>query len=120
MGCGRLFEGTPAQMWTSLQKFLPLPDDTLVYCAHEYTQSNARFAISIDGENPDLQRRKEEVDAARSRGEPTIPVLLGNEKKVNPFLRPDNAEIRASLGVPAEASNEEAFAAIRAAKDRFR
>lgn len=120
MGCGRLFEGTPAQMWSSLQKLIPLPDDTKVYCAHEYTQSNARFAVSIDGNNPDLQRRKEEVDTARAHGEPTIPCLLGEEKKVNPFLRPDNKEIREALGVPADASNEEAFAAIRAAKDRFR
>ncbi|KAG7669762.1 hypothetical protein Ndes2526B_g06114 [Nannochloris sp. 'desiccata'] len=120
MGCGRLFEGTPAQMWSSLQKLIPLPDDTQVYCAHEYTQSNARFALSIDGNNPDLQRRKEEVDTARAHGEPTIPCLLGDEKKVNPFLRPDNKEIREALGVPADASNEEAFAAIRAAKDRFR
>ena len=120
MGCGRLFEGTPAQMWASLSKLIPLPDDTNVYCAHEYTQSNARFAMSSDGENVDLQRRKEEVDSRRERGVPTIPSLLGDEKKVNPFLRPDNATIRAALGVPEGASNEEAFAAIRAAKDRFR
>lgn len=120
MGCGRLFEGTPAQMWASLSKLIPLPDDTSVYCAHEYTQSNARFAVSIDADNIDLQRRKAEVDSARERGQKTIPSSLGEEKKINPFLRPDDPVIRAALGVPEGASNEEAFAAIRAAKDRFR
>ena len=120
MGCGRLFEGTPAQMWSSLSKLIPLPDDTMVYCAHEYTQSNARFAVWIDADNENLQRRKTEVDAKRAAGQSTIPSTLGEEKKVNPFLRPDDAAIRASLGVAVDASNEEAFAAIRAAKDRFR
>lgn len=67
LGCGRLFEGSPAQMWTSLSKLLPLPPDTQVYCAHEYTQSNARFAVHVDPDNQDLQRRKAEVDASRAQ-----------------------------------------------------
>lgn len=120
LGCGRLFEGTPAQMWASLSKLLPLPDDTLVYCAHEYTQGNARFAVSVGGDNPALAARAAAVDAARAEKRPTVPSLLGEEKAANPFLRPDDPAIRAALGVAADASNEEAFAAIRAAKDRFR
>lgn len=120
LGCGRLFEGTPAQMWSSLQKLLPLPDDTLVYCAHEYTQSNARFAVSIDPDNKTLEERKHAIDAARAAGQATIPSVLGDEKKTNPFLRPDDAGIRAALGVAQDASNEEAFQKIRSAKDRFR
>ena len=120
MGCGRLFEGTPVQMWASLSKFRGLPQDTAVYCAHEYTQSNARFAVSVDPGNADLQKRKEAVDAARAKGEPTIPSVLGDEFKTNPFLRPFDPAIREALGVPAGATDEEAFAAIRAAKDCFR
>lgn len=120
LGCGRLFEGTPAQMWASLSKLAPLPGDTRVFCAHEYTQGNAKFAAHVDGGNEDLQRMQEEIAAKRARGEPTVPSLLGDERKCNPFLRPDSPAIRAALGVAPGASNEEAFGAIRSAKDNFR
>lgn len=120
LGCGRLFEGTPTQMWASLSKFLDLDPETKVYCAHEYTQSNARFAVSIDPDNEALMKRKEEIDALRAQHTPTIPSVLGVELKTNPFLRPGDAKIRKSLGVSLDASNEEAFGAIRAAKDRFK
>lgn len=120
LGCGRLFEGTPAQMWDSLSKLLPLPGDTRVFCAHEYTASNAKFAAFVDDGNTDLQQMKADIDAKRARGEPTVPSLLGDEINCNPFLRPDSPAIRAKLGVPAGASNAEAFGAIRSAKDTFR
>lgn len=120
LGCGRLFEGTPAQMWASLSKLTPLPGDTLVYCAHEYTASNAKFAAHVDEGNEDLQRMKADIEAKRARGEPTVPSQLGDELKCNPFLRPDSPAIRSKLGVPEGASNDVAFGAIRAAKDTFR
>lgn len=120
LGCGRLFEGTPAQMWGSLSKMTPLPGDTRVFCAHEYTESNARFAVHLDGDNEDLKRMSAEITAKRAQQEPTVPSMLSDELKCNPFLRPDSPAIRASLGIPPGASNEEAFAAIRAAKDTFR
>lgn len=120
LGCGKLFEGTPQQMWTSLSKLIPLPPDTKVYCAHEYTQSNARFAVSIDPDNERLVSRKKAIDEARAQGIPTIPSLLGDELATNPFLRPSDPAIRKNLGVSESSSNAEAFAAIRSAKDAFR
>jgi hydroxyacylglutathione hydrolase len=111
LGCGRLFEGTPQQMWGSLQKLAALPDDTTVYCAHEYTASNARFALSVD-EAPALKARADEVFAARERGEPTVPTTIGLEKATNPFLRAPLLE----PGIPAY----EAFGKVRAAKDAFK
>jgi len=111
LGCGRLFEGTAQQMWGSLQKLAALPDDTTVYCAHEYTASNARFALSVDGD-PALKRRADEVFAARERNEPTVPTTIGLEKATNPFLRAPLLE----PGLPAY----EAFGKVRAAKDAFR
>lgn len=111
LGCGRLFEGDAAQMWTSLSKLAALPDDTTVYCAHEYTASNARFALSVDP-SPALKARAEQVFAAREQGEWTVPTSIGLEKATNPFLRAPL--LRPELG-PAEA-----FGAIRAAKDSFR
>jgi hydroxyacylglutathione hydrolase len=116
MGCGRLFEGTPQQMWTSLQRLAALPDATKVYCAHEYTASNARFALSVD-QAPALKARAEAVFAARERGEPTVPTTIGLEKATNPFLRAP--VLAAGIGAPAEPAYE-AFAAVRAAKDAFR
>ncbi len=118
LGCGRLFEGTPAQMWTSIQKLMGLPDDTKVYCAHEYTQSNARFAVTVDPDNADLTRRVAEVDALRSRGEPTVPTTIGLEKATNPFLRPNAASLRASLGM-LDADDVAVFAETRSRKDNF-
>jgi hydroxyacylglutathione hydrolase len=112
LGCGRLFEGTPEQMWDSLARVTALPDDTTVYCAHEYTASNARFALSVD-DDPVLKARAEAVFAARERGEPTVPTTIATEKATNPFLR-------APLLRPQAASPAQAFAEIRAAKDSFK
>jgi hydroxyacylglutathione hydrolase len=118
LGCGRLFEGTPAQMWRSLSKFAPLPDDALVYCAHEYTQANARFAVSVDADNPALRARAAEVDRLRAAGRPTVPSTLGAERAANPFLRPHDPAIRQRLGLQ-DASDVDVFAELRKRKDRF-
>lgn len=111
LGCGRLFEGTPEQMWESLSRLAALPDDTRVYCAHEYTAANARFALTVDT-GPALARRAQAVFAARERDEPTVPTTIGEEKATNPFLR-------APLLRPGLAP-ERAFAEVRAAKDVFK
>jgi hydroxyacylglutathione hydrolase len=116
LGCGRLFEGKPEQMWASLSRLAALPDDTRVYCAHEYTASNARFALSVD-EAPALKARAAEVFAARERGEWTVPTTIGLEKATNPFLRAP--QLAARVG-KAGAPDYEAFAAVRAAKDAFK
>ena len=116
LGCGRLFEGQPAQMWASLSRLAALPDETAVYCAHEYTAANARFALSVDP-GPALKARAAEVFAARERGEPTVPTTIGLEKATNPFLR---APLLAERVGKAGAADFEAFAAVRAAKDVFR
>lgn len=118
LGCGRLFEGSPADMWNSLKKYAPLPDGALVYCGHEYTASNARFALSIDPDNAALQARAKEIEAQRAAGQPTIPTTLGQERQTNPFLRPADPAIRQQLGMTA-ASDVEVFAEIRARKDSF-
>ena len=118
LGCGRLFEGTPSQMWTSLQKLLALPDQTRVYCAHEYTQANARFALTVDPDNQDLRRRALEIDDKRAQGLPTVPTSIGLERRTNPFLRPASETLRRTLGM-LEASDTEVFAEVRARKDRF-
>lgn len=118
LGCGRLFEGTPEQMWHSLQKLLKLPDDAVVYCGHEYTQANARFALSVDPDNPALRERAGEIDRQRAAGQPTVPTRLGEERQANPFLRPDDPAIRKALGME-RASDAEVFAEIRRRKDSF-
>jgi hydroxyacylglutathione hydrolase len=105
-------------MWNSLGKLRALPDDTQVYCAHEYTQSNARFALSVDAGNADLVARAKDVDAARAQGLATVPSPLGLEKRTNPFLRADDAGLARALGL-AGAPPEAVFAAVRGAKDRF-
>ena len=112
LGCGRLFEGDAAQMWSSLQRLAALPDDTQVYCAHEYTESNARFALSVDG-SPALKARAEEVFAARRLGEPTVPTSIGLEKATNPFLKAPEL-----VGIAV--APHEAFRRIRTAKDSFK
>ncbi|RYF95189.1 MAG: hydroxyacylglutathione hydrolase [Caulobacteraceae bacterium] len=112
LGCGRLFEGDAAQMWASLQRITDLPDDTTVYCAHEYTAANARFALSVDAD-PALKARADSIFAARERGEPTVPTSIALEKATNPFLR-------APLLRPDIANPAEAFGAVRAAKDAFK
>jgi hydroxyacylglutathione hydrolase len=118
LGCGRVIEGTFAQMWHSLSKLAALPDDALIWCAHEYTQANARFALTIDPDNPALRARAAEADRQRAEGLPTVPTRLGAERAANPFLRPHDAAIRRRLGMP-DASDAEVFAEIRKRKDRF-
>jgi hydroxyacylglutathione hydrolase len=103
LGCGRLFEGDAAMMFKSLKKLMALDDATRVYCGHEYTASNARFALSVDAENPELQARAREIDSLRARGEPTIPSTIGLERATNPFVRAKSAD---------------AFGRLRALKDR--
>jgi hydroxyacylglutathione hydrolase len=118
MGCGRLFEGTPQKMWTSLQKLRELPDETVVYCAHEYTQANARFALSVEPQNRQLQARSEEVDKLRADGKPTVPTTIGLEKATNPFLRPMSEDIQSTIGLKG-AELVEVFAETRRRKDSF-
>lgn len=118
MGCGRLFEGTPAQMWDSLQKLLRLPDETRVYCAHEYTQKNARFALTVDPQNAALAERAAEVDRLRAMDLPTVPTTIGRERQTNPFLRPNDPALQAAIGLPG-ADTIEVFAEIRRRRNAF-
>ncbi len=118
LGCGRLFEGTADMMWDSLSKLAALPAETLVYTGHEYTQANARFAVTVDPDNPDLKARVEEIDRLRAQGKPTVPTSLATELATNPFLRAADPAIRAHLGMET-ASDVQVFAEIRARKDRF-
>jgi hydroxyacylglutathione hydrolase len=118
LGCGRIFEGTPLQMWTSLGKLMALPDDTTVYCAHEYTQSNARFALSVEPHNAALVNRAKDIDAKRARGAWTVPTTIGLEKATNPFLRAASPDLRATVGL-ATATDVDVFAETRARKDKF-
>src|SRR5258705_7990395 len=104
MGCGRLFEGTAEMMWASLSKLMRLPDDARIYCGHEYTEANGRFALSVEPENRDLQARMIDVRATRAKGLPTIPSTMGVEKRTNPFLRAESPELRQALGLN-DASN---------------
>jgi hydroxyacylglutathione hydrolase len=117
LGCGRLFEGDAPTMWRSLGKLAALPDATRVYCGHEYTQGNARFALTVDPDNEALRRRAAEIDAARAQGRPTIPTTVGREKATSPFLRAGDPVIRRRLGLEG-ASDAEVFAEIRRRKDR--
>ena len=118
MGCGRLFEGTAEQMWSSLDTLRSLPGDTNIYCGHEYTKANAAFALSVDDDNETLKKRAREVDELRAAGQPTLPVSMALERATNPFLRPDDPAIRARLGM-ADAENVDVFAELRRRKDRF-
>lgn len=115
LGCGRMFEGTASQFWASLERIKALPADTTLYCAHEYTASNARFALHADPENAALAAYYEEIAARRARGEATVPFSLERELVTNPFLRADNADIQARWG----ADPVSAFAALREAKNSF-
>ncbi|KAL6976190.1 Glyoxalase 2-5 [Sarracenia purpurea var. burkii] len=119
LSCGKLFEGTPEQMLASLKKIVSLPDKTSIYCGHEYTLSNSKFALSIEPKNEDLQSYAAHVTNIRNKGLPTIPTTLKTEKSCNPFLRTSSMEIRKSLNIPATADDAEALGAIRRAKDNF-
>ncbi len=118
LGCGRLFEGSPRQMWQSLQKIKALPDDTLIYCAHEYTLNNARFALSVDAENSTLQAYFKKIVSLSENHQATIPSSLKIEKACNPFLRTDSPSIQKNLNMDGY-SEEEVFARLRHLKDNF-
>lgn len=117
LGCGRLFEGTAADMWGSLSRLAALPAETRVYCGHEYTASNARFAVTVDAGNPALAARKAEIDRLRAEGLPTLPTTIGLERETNPFLRAGRPELADAVGLPG-APAVEVFAEIRRRKDR--
>jgi hydroxyacylglutathione hydrolase len=117
-GCGRLFEGTPAQMWQSLSKLAALPPETLICSGHEYTASNLRFAATLEPDNPALISRLAEVAAKRAHGRPTVPVRLVVELETNPFLRARLPALKAAVGLP-DAGDAIVFAEIRARKDKF-
>ena len=118
MGCGRLFEGTPGQMWSSLQKIMQWPDETRLYCAHEYTQSNARFAVTVEPQNRALQERAATVARLRAQGKATVPTTLGEERATNPFLRAQSRDLRTTIELD-DAADVDVFAKTRALKDAF-
>ena len=117
LGCGKLFEGTPAQMWNSLRRLGDLPEATNVYCGHEYTQSNAKFALSVDSNNNSLQAYAHYIDDLRGEGRSTVPSTIGQELLCNPFLRAPL--LKENIGLSLNASPEEAFAKLRVMKDGF-
>lgn len=116
LGCGRMFEGQPQQFWESLKRIKALPPETVLYCAHEYTQANARFALHADPDNLQLQEYANEITRKRERGEATVPTDLGRELATNPFLRADEPTMQVRWG---GSNAAETFAALRAAKDNF-
>lgn len=118
LGCGRMFEGAPAPMWAGLQSLRQLPDDTNVYCGHEYSAANAKFALSIDPDNPQLQSRVEQISKLAKSGQPTIPFNLGEDKRANPFLQADSPRIAKNLKMSAKDPSL-VFGALRKAKDTF-
>lgn len=121
LGCGRMFEGTPDQFWASLSRLRELPNETKVYCAHEYTAANAKFAMSVEPGNPALQSKVAEITDLRAKGLPTVPTTIQEEKEANPFLRCDvSEEIRKNVGVQAGDPDASAFGKVRRAKDGFR
>ena len=117
LGCGRLFEGTAQQMWASLSKLAALPDDTKLYCGHEYTLSNCKFALKYDADNQALRVRAAEVEALRAKGAFTIPSTIGLERATNPFLRAGEPALASSLGLEGHKAVE-VFAALREAKNK--
>lgn len=119
-GCGRLFEGTPAQMHASLSRLLELPGDTRVHCGHEYTESNLRFAAHVEPDNAAVIQAQERARRLRAEGQPTIGTTLDDERAVNPFVRVRSPAIRHTLGIPPSADDATALGAIRTAKDAFR
>ena len=122
-GCGRIFEGTPQQMFDSLMKLKQLPDDTLVHCAHEYTLSNIKFALAVEPNNHDLLDWQARAQALRNAGKPTLPTTVAHEKRVNPFLRSDTSSVVAEIRERQPLISNEpvhVFAALRAWKDGFK
>jgi hydroxyacylglutathione hydrolase len=120
LGVGRMFEGKPGPMWGALEELRELPDDTLLYCGHEYSLENARFAMSVDPRNPALNIRAAEVKRMRDEGKFTIPVSLGMEKRTNPFLRADEPVLAKAMGLDPDTKPSAVFAALRKAKDDFK
>ena len=118
LGCGRLFEGTPEQMWRSIGKLMALPDDTALYCAHEYTSANAAFALSVEPGNQELVQRAAEIERLRAEGKPTVPTTLALEKATNPFLRPASPGLQETVGLVG-APLVDVFAETRRRKDNF-
>lgn len=119
LGCGRMFEGRPGPMWEGLKALRALPASTLVYCGHEYTAENARFALSVDPKNVALNIRAAEVTRMRAAGQFTIPVSMGMEKATNPFLRADQPALARAMGLDPDVDPSVVFAALRKAKDGF-
>jgi hydroxyacylglutathione hydrolase len=117
LGCGRVFEGTMEQMWSSLDTLRRLPPETALYCGHEYTLANARFALTVDPGNAALRRRAEEVAQLREKSLPTLPSTIAGERATNPFLRPESPEIRSAIGMT-DASDTEVFRELRERKNR--
>ena len=118
LGCGRVFEGTMEQMWLSLSKLAGLPPETMVYSGHEYTMTNARFALTIEPENPALLARVSRIEEAREHNQPTVPSQLSDELETNPFLRAGLADVKSLLNMSGQ-SDPEVFAEIRHRKDSF-
>jgi hydroxyacylglutathione hydrolase len=118
IGCGRVIEGTPEMMWHSLTKLRDLPNDTEIYCGHEYTAANIKFALTIDRNNPVLEARAAQVERLIAEGEPTIPVTIGDEKLANPFLRADVPDLAVDIGMAGRPAAE-VFAEIRERKNKF-
>jgi hydroxyacylglutathione hydrolase len=118
IGCGRVIEGTPEMMWRSLTKLRDLPNDTEIYCGHEYTAANIKFARTIEPDNKVLAARDAQVQQQIAQGEPTIPVTIGDEKLANPFLRADLAAVAAGIGMAGKEAAQ-VFAEIRARKNKF-
>ena len=119
LGCGRVIEGTLPEMWASLDKLRKLPPETVFHCGHEYTEANARFALTIEPGNAALAARAKKITAQRAKGEMTLPGTIGGELATNVFLRPESTEVRAVLGMPS-ADKAEVFAEIRKRKDTFK
>ena len=117
MGCGRVIEGSMDDMWGSIEKVAKLPPETILYCGHEYTIANAKFALTVEPDNAALQARAKQAEELRAAGKPTLPTKLADELATNPFIRADSAEIRKVIGMES-ASNADVFAEVRERKNR--
>lgn len=120
LGCGRLFEGSAEQMWQSLQRLKALPGSTRVYCAHEYTAANGRFALTLEADNADLIQRMQQVAELSRQNASTLPSTIGQELASNPFLREDSPSLRRAVAASPEDSPAQVFAKVRLLKDQFR